>query len=354
MKNKSLIFLGVIIVILLIITIFQVKTRDTSIKVGAVLPLTGQGSGVAEILKGGYEFKTQELRESGANIETLFGDSSSDPKQALSAYNELVSIKGAKVIFTGTSLESMVILPLVEKNKNAILWADATHPDLTKNTTNVLRHASTAQDGASVISDIIIKNNNKKIGIIYQQDDWGNVFNELLKEKLTKNNIEVVSEQIDNKGADFRTQITRIKSAGVDGIVYGVYGPAAGVAIKQTRELGYSGELYAGVGFGLTPDAQKIAGKYADGLYYQEYPMNKKYSEDYQAKYGKPGSPLGYVAYTDLEILMYAIKNTGSTDPNVLVNFIKKMGTFEGKYETVKIQENGDIVIPTTMKVWNK
>ena len=352
MNKTTKIIVGVVVIIIILLLVLPKSKAGTIVNVGAVLPLTGPGAGVGEILKQGYEFAVSDFNDKGIKVGLYSEDSASDPKQAVSAFNNLVDNKEVKVIFNAISSDGMVLKPIVEQRKDVILWADATHPALTASTSYVLRHSSTAEDGAKVISESILKNKSKKIGIVYQQDDWGVVFNQFLTDILVKNGITVVSEQINNKSTDFRAQLSKIKSQNPDGIVFGVYGSAVGVAIKQTRELGYTGQLYSGVGFGLTPDAQKIAGDYAKGLLYQEYPMNKQFAEDYKKKFGKDGTMLGYVAYTDLEILVYAVQQTKSTDATTLINFIKNLKTFKGKYETVSIQSNGDIVIPTTMKVW--
>lgn len=331
----------------------SIVSTNVPLKVGAVLALSGPGAGVGEIVRNGYQFKADELNAGGFPIQLDIEDSGTDQKKAIAAFNLLTDVKKDIVVFTIISSDSMALKPLVEERKNAILWANATHPDLTNNTEFILRHSSTASGGADVISDSLMKDGRKKVAIVYQQDEWGVVFNKLLTDILTQQGVIVSSEAIDNKSADFKSQITKLKSQNPDAFVYGVFGSAAGVVIKQTKELGYTGAMYAGVGFGLTPDAQKIAGDSAQGLKYQKYVLNPQFSTDYKAKYGNDVSPLGYVAYTDLELLVDAVKKTGSRDPQTLIQYIKNLGTFEGKYEKVKIQPNGDIVLPTTIEIWN-
>ena len=73
---------------------------------------------------------------------------------------------------------------------------------------------------------------------------------------------------------------------------------------------------------------------------------------DYLARFGKkPGLLLSF-AYTDVELLFYAIEKTGSQDSLVLVNYIKGIGEFNGKYENVKVSPEGDIVIATVVQEW--
>ncbi len=317
-----------------------------------MLPLTGPSASIGELLREGYQFKADQFSEQGILVHIYIQDSASDPKQAISAFNNLVDVHKVLTVVTGVSSGSMVLKPIVEQRKNVILWADSTHPALTQDTSFVLRHASTAQDGARMIVESIIKQGAKKVGILFQQDEWGVILNQMLIEDLKRNGIDSVSETLDNKDSDFRSQISKLKSANPDAIVYGVLCPAIGTAIKQTREMGYKGQLYSGVGFGIAPEAQRIAGEYAKGLIYQKYKLSSQFSVDYKKRYGTDASPLGYVTYTDLELMVYAVQQTKSNDPAVIIRFIKNLGSFKGTYESVSIESNGDIIIPTMMEVW--
>lgn len=234
-----------------------------------------------------------------------------------------------------------------------LLWAWSAHPEQTKNSNYILRHDINAARDAEVLADHIIKQGFKKVGILYQKDEWGVASNQVLSDLLKAENIEVYSEAIDHKASDFRTPILKIKAQNPEAIVFIALGPAAGLLIKQTKEQQYNGALYSSMGFIATPDALKIVDEsQLKGMYYLTDVPNKLFENDYRARFNKQPSALSYEAYTDMELLFYAIDKTGTTKPEEIIKFIKGMKEFEGKYEKVPIQPTGDIITPTIIKVW--
>lgn len=335
----------------MIVGFYKPKQEENVIKIGAILPLTGPGAGAGNILRESLEWKIEELKKEGYNIDFIVEDTHSDPKSAVTAFNKLVDVEGVKIIFTITSSHGMVLKPLAEKNK-VLLWADTAHPEQVKNSHYVLRHSNTVGSDANAIFEDIIKKNLKKIGIIYQLDEWGLAYNNYLSDKLKSRNIEVYSEGIDPKESDFRLLLLKMKEKGVNALVFVLFGPGAGLVVKQARESGYKADqLYSSIGF-LTPDAQTIAGDYAKGMYYTHPPLLPEFEKDYREKFGKEPSILGYIGYTDIELLFYAINSINSTEPEPIINFIKNLGNFSGKYENVTIEKDGDIPLKLILERW--
>lgn len=232
------------------------------------------------------EWKLSELAEEGKPMNMILEDSQSDPKQAVSAFNNLVEVKGANVVFSTLSGVSMALKPMAEE-KGVLLWADVAHPALT-NGSWAIRHANLASTDAQSLADRINSDGIRKVGVLYQQDDWGTAYFNSLDEDLRKSGIDVVAQGIDWKGSDFRTEISKIKDA--DAIATIVAGNGAGLIIRQARELGFEGQFFSSVGLVLTPDAIAAAKDYLNGTFYQTYRIDPRFAEDFRAKFGKEPS----------------------------------------------------------------
>jgi len=350
MKKIWIPIIIVIIIIVAVVVFYKPKPKET-IKIGVIVPLTGPGASIGTTLKEALEWKIEELKAQGVPIELYIEDSQSDVKQAVSAFQNLVNVKGVGLIFTITSSAGLALKPLAEENK-VLVWADTTHPNQTRDSHYVLRHSNIVEKDVAVIGDFIKQKSYKRIGLIYQQDDWGVAWNQYFIDFAKNSNIEVISEAVNPKDSDFRTTITKVKAKDPDAIFLVALGPAAGLLIKQAKELEYKGDLYSSNGFILTPDAVKIAGDFAKGMYYLTYEENAQFKKDYQKKLNKEPSILGFVGYTDIELLYYAIKQTKSSDPEKIINFIKGVKEFQGKYERVEINSTGDIILSTQVKIW--
>lgn len=362
MNKSAKIIIGIITIIVIAIAIWQgtdknqvtgniVKTEKQTIRIGAVLPLTGQGSALGEAVKEGIEWKIEELRNQGYEIKFYIEDSQSDPKQAVSAFNKLINIHKIKIVFTMLSSHAMVLKPIAEKNK-ILLWGYSGHPEITKDSTYLLRHSNTVDEDAKTMSRYILQEDFKKVSIIYQQDEWGNVWNEILPPILKEENIQIISESIDPKDSDFKTTILKIKNKNPDAIVLSVYGPTIGILIKQIKELEYEGVIYTSPGFITTPGAQEIAGDYARGIYYQTFKENSMFEQDYRMRFDEEPVFWVLIPYTDLELLEEALKQTQSTKPEKIIEFIKNLNEFQGKYEKALIKPSGDIIFETIIKKW--
>jgi ABC-type branched-subunit amino acid transport system substrate-binding protein len=108
MNQTTKIILGIIVVIIIAGILYGFSKKQTpttekepikTIKIGAILPLTGVASSLGEIMREGLEWKVEELKKDGVPIELYIEDFQSDPKQAVSAFYRLVNEKGLKIIF---------------------------------------------------------------------------------------------------------------------------------------------------------------------------------------------------------------------------------------------------------------
>jgi len=364
MNKTGTIILAIVIIILIALGIWYgvskkpVSSPETKepIKIGGIFALTGPLAGLGAQFKEGALFAIDEINSKGGingkMVNLILEDNQSDAKTAVSAFSKLADVEGIKFFLSFGSAISLALKPLAEE-KGVVLFADAAHPKLTENTRFTLRHSNIANSDAKVLVEEVKKKNPKNVGIIYINDDWGLVFNQELRRLLLDFNptIQLTSESYLPTDTDFKTQLTKILVNKPNVVMIASFGQACGLIIKQLKELGYNGDIFVNIGFALTPDAQKIAGEAAKGIYYQTMESPISFESAYVQKYGKkPGLFAAYV-FTDLEILKYAIERVGE-DPEKVANFVKSLGSFKGTYEEVEITKEGDILINTVVKIW--
>lgn len=104
--------------------------------VGILLPTTGDASGYGESIESGIRVALAEGRDKGtlpAKLDIVWGDSASDPQQAVAQFRSLVKDKGAKIVIGGaTSDEARALLPVLEELQVICLSPSASAPDLAK------------------------------------------------------------------------------------------------------------------------------------------------------------------------------------------------------------------------------
>src|SRR5689334_22947825 len=99
-------------------------TGDT-IKIGAVLPLTGELSQLQVVLKNGMELATQEVNDAGGingkKLQIVYQDNQGDPKQSVSAFQQLIASDNPPVTISDISPLSIPLRPLADQNKVLLL-----------------------------------------------------------------------------------------------------------------------------------------------------------------------------------------------------------------------------------------
>jgi ABC-type branched-subunit amino acid transport system substrate-binding protein len=121
--NKSIQIIGIALAVLLIGIGVYTSKRDTSaevIRIGAIVPLTGQYAALGESVRNAMIMAKDDLGED-ANIEIIFEDDAYDPKLAVTAYKKLrdiddidaVVVLGAPSIQAVSSLTNADAIPLL-------------------------------------------------------------------------------------------------------------------------------------------------------------------------------------------------------------------------------------------------
>ncbi|PIN75335.1 hypothetical protein COV18_04060 [Candidatus Woesearchaeota archaeon CG10_big_fil_rev_8_21_14_0_10_37_12] len=320
------------------------------LKIGLIAPLTGPAAEIGNIYLEGAQLAVDDLNKKhilDKQIELVVEDTASDPKRAVSAMQKMISVDNIKFFATITSSHALALKPVAEKN-SVLLFADAAHPQITDNADFVLRHSNVAPDEARILADKIIELSAKKVSILSGDDDYGRVFNDELTRNLKASSVEVKSELYDLTAVDLRSEITKLTND-VDVFVIGGFGPAVPLAIRQTRELNFKGDLVVGIAFPIMK--LYTLGALVDGVYSVDYPYSHftsydGFAEKFKAKFNKEPVQFHPVSYGSIELMVNVIAQSNSENPAVVVDKIKAMGSFDGKYEQMSITEQGDVIIP--------
>jgi len=135
--NKKIIIVSLILAIALITActntanIGKVTETEETIKIGAILPITGKGDYVGEDWKTGILLAQEEINSQGGinnrELEIIIEDDSTDPNKAVSAFHKLVSINKVNIILTGMTSVTGSLSPIAEENKVILFGATTTN-----------------------------------------------------------------------------------------------------------------------------------------------------------------------------------------------------------------------------------
>ena len=308
------------------------------LKVGVMVPLSGDAASYGTSVRQGAELAVQELGLE--NVELVFEDSKCEGKDAAAAVSKLINIDGVDAIIGELcSGATLAAAPVAEGASKVMISPASMAPTVSDAGDYIFRtvpsDASQGLFGAQLAKD----RGFERMAVLYTNDDYGVGFDAVLKERAPALGVSVVaSEAVERKTVDLRTQLTKIKGANPD-VVYiiSISPDTAAAALKQIKEL----ELNVAVigSEGLKAD-EVVAGAQggAEGLIVTAVSAGTEaFTAAHNAAYGADPGPFSAQSYDALHALVQAHASEGELK-DALYNV-----SFDGVSGPIAFDENGDI-----------
>jgi branched-chain amino acid transport system substrate-binding protein len=227
---------------------YDVGATDTEIKIGNINPYSGPASAYGTIGKTIDAYFKKVNAEGGINgrkINFISYDDGYSPPKAVEQARKLVESDEVLLIFQSLGTPSNTAIqkymnakqvPQLFVATGATKWGDP------KNFPWTMGWQPSYQSESHIYAQYILKNHpNGKIGILYQNDDYGKDYVKGLKDALgDKAKTMIISEQpYEVADPTIDSQIINLKASGAD-IFFNVTTPKfAAQAIKKTAEIGW-------------------------------------------------------------------------------------------------------------------
>lgn len=332
------------------------KEKDV-IKIGAILPLTGDAAEFGNGNKTGIELAIIDINDKGGIngkiVEMIYEDSKNNPTTAITIYNKIRALNSINSLFSCMSSVSLALKPLTEQDK-LVTFCVAAAPELTKESKYIYRLLPTTNIQALKIGEFLKQQNNKneKIALLSIVDDFGNSFKESFRGIAQQTGLNIVSENDFRKdGTNFRNIITKTLSKSPTIFVIGGYGSALGVLIKQIREQGFNGTIYGTPDMGY-PKVLEVVGNNIGNAYVIDFDIDKSKPEvenfinKYKSRFIKEPSMDAFLGYDGINILIKAQMLVEQKKMKSLKDALLSIKEFNGITGKITILEDGDIIFP--------
>jgi branched-chain amino acid transport system substrate-binding protein len=345
---KTLKLLPIIFVLLAIHLIGCSNNSPSSnkIKVGAVIPLTGEVATYGQSLKNGFDVA---LSEYPGIFEIIYEDSKADKNTGISAINKLISSDGVKFVFgDATSGVVLATAPIAEKNKVILFDAIATSDEIIDSGDYIFRNSPSNYRQAVKAAEFIVKELKlRNVAIIYNQTDYGVNLSNVFKQELKKYNIKPLYEAPYQDGTtDFRTILTQLKYSGAQAVFApGNYEETA-MLLRQARQMGVS-VPFIGTDGAYSPKFFEIAGKAADNFHLtmmgvdESNEMYQHFVRTYIERYNVVPDVFASYGYEAGKILFDSIIKSGNNADKVKQYLYNT--TFESLTGKIKFDKNGEV-----------
>ncbi len=219
---------------------------DSEIKIGNIMPYSGPASAYAEIGKTEAAYFRKVNAEGGVNgrkINFISYDDSYSPPKTVEQARKLVESDEVLLIFQSlgtahnTAIERYMNakkVPQLFVATGATKWNDPKHFPWT------MGWQPNYESEAHIYADYLLKNHPQgKIGVLYQNDDYGKDYLKGLKDGLNGKMGIVAEVPYETSDPTVDSQVINIKASGAD-VFFNVGTPKfAAQAIKKVAELGW-------------------------------------------------------------------------------------------------------------------
>ena len=251
-----------IAILVLLLNLFScAKKGPKEIKIGAIFSQTGQLAPYGEKALEGFRLAVDELKKEGLKVEVFLEDTQSSPQGAVSAFQKLATVhKVPIVVGPEASGLAMAIAPLANKHK-IVLFAPTVSVDAyTTPNDYTFRNWPAARSIAEKMASVgYEKMALRKIAMLYINNDMGVSYTASFKNKFEQLGGKIIlSEAYSPDATDFRTELTKIKTANPQAL-YLIGQVEMGQVLKQMAELGIKIPTLSGIGI-EDPKVKEVAG----------------------------------------------------------------------------------------------
>jgi branched-chain amino acid transport system substrate-binding protein len=174
------------------------------------------------------------------------------------------------------------------------------------------------------------------VAILTIDNDFGVSLTEGFKSRAEELGVEIVMEEKYPLGeTEFRPIIGKIKEVAPDVVYATAYYNEAANLVSQAKDEGLDVQIVGQEGYD-SPKFIELAGEASEGVIIttdlnrdSERPMTQLFLEQYKAEYGEDADMVGASAFDAVQVLAYALKTAGSTDPDAITTAIAGLEDFE-------------------------
>lgn len=356
MSNLTRSLIVIIAIVLIVAGVFyygnfNINGRQSSevVKLGAILPLTGNEASVGVAIKNGLELAVKKMNGSGGSkFEIIYEDSHSDPETAISAYKKLTQIDGVKEIFTSISGVTLAVAPLAEADKVIIVSVTTASSKISQAGDYIFRHNLLPQDETRALASKIYSSGVKELPLIVVNGEAVTYRDDFRKEYESLGGKISLVEMYTKGSRDYRTELLKIKELKPQAVLSVGYATETGLILKQAKELGLDAQWYS-LYTAEDPKVLDIAGKSAEGLIYSHFYNASstasdflKFRDAYQSAYGVAPVPASALAYDSINILFTTLKKCDRVDTDCVKMALYKTQNYSGITGKITFDQNGD------------
>lgn len=334
------------------------ETKEV-IKIGFLGAKTGNmalyGLGNLKGIKAAVEELNQNGGILGRQVQLIEDDDAGAKDQAINITNKFITQDKVNAIIGDPLTGLTKVAGQIANSKNTVIMsAGCTGPNVVEIGPYVFRNTLLDSVAAPATMKYIIQEKGwEKIAmIISKNSDYSVGVSEVFKKAIEADGGKVIVEvYIQDGDTDFSAQVTKIKAANPDVIVFGGYYTEAALIMKKVREVGMRDIVMVGGDGMQSDDLIKIGGSAVEGTISfagfspeQPTPTAQKFMDTFKAKNNELPDLFAANGYDAMMLIAKAMKEANSTDSVKFKDTLAQTKNYEGVSGTITFQDNHEVI----------
>lgn len=336
----------------------DIKQTDTDIiKIGVILPLSGDVAVFGESSKNAIEMALRETPENIRNkIKIIYEDDQFNPVNTISAFQKLNTVDNIDVLITFTSAPSNAVASLAEANQIPMIASTTGSADTVDGREWVTKHWVTPQQLAITLIPEMEKRYDNIVAVWAQEEGVA-----AIKEAFYENIGDSVSMVLDDYEVsademDFKNIIIDAKNKDAEAILVRLLPGQTGLFFKQANELEYHGKLFGFETFESADDVELSQNTMIGSWYVNSAQVSNNFVNNYKNMYGIEPTIGAANTYDIAKIIISQIKefepDMTKKEKQILINNkLHELKDYYGATGTYSSDGNNGFTIPVVLKI---
>lgn len=295
----------------------------------------------------------------GKQIRVVTYDDQGKADEAVTTVTKLITQDKVSVILGEVaSSRSIAAGAVAQQYKIPMISPSSTNPKVTQIGEYIFRVCFIDPFQGAVMAKFAVNNLKMKKAAIFRdiRSDYSVGLANFFAEEFKKLGGEIViDESYASQDADFKTQLTKIKSKNPEMLFVPGYYTEVGLIARQSRQLGLKATFLGGDGW----DSEKlteIGGEAILGSYFSNHfapedknPMVQNFVAQYKAKYGEVPNGLGAMGYDAALVAIDAAKRATDLTPTAIRDAIAATKNFQAVTGIITINAERNAVKPAVV-----
>ena len=226
--------------------------QEGPFELGVMESLTGPGETYGTAAHQAKQMAVDEINAAGGingrPLKIIVEDSKCSAQDAVTAYNKLTNVDGVAIILGPSCSGAMLgAAPLAEADGVVLFSGVASNPEIANAGDYIFRTQISDTHVGIATGNVLWSDGIRNLATITETTDYAEgVRSATVAQFEARGGVIAAQERYASDAIDFRSQLTKLFAANPDALHIAPQSEfAAGTIIKQTRELGYQGPIYA-------------------------------------------------------------------------------------------------------------